>query len=474
MPDLDRGHIELIAHDIARHDICYSHLGDELIDHVCCEVESEMGNGFDFADAYTRVMNRIGPQRFRKIQEETLYAVDTKYRNMKKTMKVSGIAGTIILGFAAMFKIQHWPPAGILLTLGAVTLAFVFMPSSLMVLWKESHSRKRLFLYISALMAGAFFIIGTLFKLQHWPGAGVILTISAISGVVLFMPAFIAGRLREHGKGQVGAITVLAAVGAMLYGTGMFFKIMHWPLSGALMFTGMVVLCLVAVPWYTVITWKDEAHISARFIYLLTGLLLVIVPGALINLNLQRSFDEGFYRFHEDQVTMRHYLTENNDLLVASHSGSPDYEIMTGLNRRTSEMIELIGLIQEKMFLLSGGMPESPVAETGTISGNGSIRGRSGMPFQPFAEIVSMGPGTLAQKELDEALSGYVDYINGFLPGTEAGRYDWLLDLSDNFRAIPGEEKNLSLISWMHSLELLKNGILIAERDILRSLAGNN
>ena len=72
-------------------------------------------------------------------------------------MKISGIAGTVLLGFGALFKIQHWPLAGTMTTLGAVTLALVFMPSALGVLWKETHSRKRLFLFISAFLAGMLF-----------------------------------------------------------------------------------------------------------------------------------------------------------------------------------------------------------------------------------------------------------------------------------------------------------------------------
>ncbi|MCK7540411.1 MAG: hypothetical protein MZV63_60715 [Marinilabiliales bacterium] len=104
--------------------------------------------------------------------KKTLYAVDTKYRNMKNTMKISGIAGTVLLGFAALFKIMHWPGAGIMLMLGGFILAFIFMPSALTVLWKETHNTRRLFLYVSAFISGMLFITGVVFKMQHWPGAG--------------------------------------------------------------------------------------------------------------------------------------------------------------------------------------------------------------------------------------------------------------------------------------------------------------
>ena len=169
MPELSFQNIEDITLDIRRQEITFSHLADDLIDHVCCDVENEMQNGLGFTEAYKRVKQRMGPGRIKEIQEETLYAVDSKYRKMKNTMKISGIAGTIMFGFATLFKIQHWPLAGPMMVLGAFILAFIFMPSALVVLWKETHNRKKLFLFISGFVTGMLFIFGTLFKIQHWP-----------------------------------------------------------------------------------------------------------------------------------------------------------------------------------------------------------------------------------------------------------------------------------------------------------------
>src|SRR4030043_75129 len=191
MPELSFQNIDQISRYINRQEITFSHLPEDLIDHVCCDVEYEMQSGLNFSEAYQKVRQKMGSRRLKEIQEETLYAVDTKYRQMKNTMKISGIIGTVLLGFAALFKIQHWPLAGVMLTLGAVTLAFVFMPSALGVLWKETHSRKRLFLFISAFLAGMFFILGTLFKIQHWPAAGIILTLAALFMMVFFVPALL-------------------------------------------------------------------------------------------------------------------------------------------------------------------------------------------------------------------------------------------------------------------------------------------
>src|SRR5512139_2859688 len=108
MHELSLDNITKITNDIKKQEITFSHLLEELIDHICCDVEYEMNNGLTFPEAYRRVKQKMTPRRIKEIQEETLYAVDTNYRYMKNTMKISGVAGTVLFGFAALFKLQHW------------------------------------------------------------------------------------------------------------------------------------------------------------------------------------------------------------------------------------------------------------------------------------------------------------------------------------------------------------------------------
>ena len=264
MPELSIQNIERISRDVKKQEIIFSHLFDELIDHICCDVENEMQDGLTFPEAYSKVRQKIGSRRIKEIQEETLYAVDTKYRHMKNTMKISGIAGTVLLGFGALFKIQHWPLAGVMMTLGAVTLALVFMPSALGVLWKETHSRKKLFLFVSAFLAGMCFILGTLFKIQHWSGADIIIILAALFGIFFFVPALLVSKLQDQENKFKKPVYILGAIGLICYIAGMFFKIQHWPLAAMLMVLGMIILCVIVFPWYTWISWKEESHISSE------------------------------------------------------------------------------------------------------------------------------------------------------------------------------------------------------------------
>ena len=293
MPDLIIDNIEKISRDIRRQEITFSHLFDDLLDHICCDVEMEMVHGLSFSEAYARVKEKLGGRRLKEIQEETLYAVDTKYRKMKNTMKISGIAGTVMLGFGALFRITNLPGAGIILTLGAVILALVLLPSALVVLWKETRSGKRLFLFFAAFLTGASFILGVLFKVQHWPGAGAVITLSVLAGVVFLIPSLLLQKLRENGSRKKIPVYITGSVAAGIYLAGFLFRIMHWPLAGLLFNLSSFLLFFVVFPWYAWLTWKNETHVSAKFIFMVIACMSLLIMSALLNIRMEKAFEEG-------------------------------------------------------------------------------------------------------------------------------------------------------------------------------------
>jgi hypothetical protein len=349
MPELSLQNIDQISQDVRKQEITFSHLLDELTDHLCCDVEYEMQKGMSFQEAYFMVKQKMGKRRLKEIQEETLYAVDTKYRQMKTTMKISGVAGTVMVGLAALLKIQHWPGAGILLTLGALTLALVFLPSALSVLWKETHNTKRLFLFISAFLTGACFIAGTLFKIQHWQGAGFILILGALSGIILFVPSLLVNRLNDQENKAKRPVYILGAAGVVLYVAGLLCKIQHWPLATTFMVIGLLLLCLVAFPWYTWLTWKEENHISPMFIFMVIGFLLIIIPGALVNLNLQHSYQDRYYTTNNQQNALYDYLFRNNNSLISKYHDSLSFQKLEQMNAKTTGILSVISNVQEVM-----------------------------------------------------------------------------------------------------------------------------
>ena len=433
-----------------------------------------MQSGLDFGAAYRKVKQKMGSRRLKEIQEETLYTVDTKYRQMKNTMKISGIAGTILLGFAALFKIQHWPLAGVMLTLGAFTLAFVFMPSALGVLWKETHSRKRVFLFISAFFAGLFFISGTLFKVQHWPGAGLILTLAAVFGIIFFVPALLADKLKDTEKKHKRPVYVIGAIGVILYLAGMLFKLMHWPLAGALMLGGLVILCIAAFPWFTYITWKEDKSVSAHFIYMVIAMLVIVLPSALVSLNLQHNYESGFFPHSERQQMIYTVKSDQNNLLLDRYHDSLIYPQMEQIHSRTANLVSYIADIQVKMVQESEGEPGNPAIAKDQISeteqGPVILYARLSHPFTPEPVRNHLLNGCEPRQNLESKMLKYTEFISELQSGDNQN-YSWPLEASRNLTKLLPEKTNVSMMSGLHSLELMKNTLLLIESELLNAIA---
>jgi hypothetical protein len=472
MPDLSLHNIEEIALDIKKQEITFSHLLDDLIDHVCCDVEYEMQKGLSFGDAYIRVKKKMGSRRrIKEIQEETLYAVDSKYRNMKNTMKISGIAGTIMFGFATLFKIQHWPMAGVTMLLGAFILAFVFMPSALVVLWKETHNRNRLFIFISGFVTGMLFIFGTLFKIQHWPVAGIILSLSVLSAIFFFIPSLLINRLADPENKPKRLVYILGAAGAILYVAGTLFKIQHWPLASLFMVLSLIILFMVVLPWYTWLTWREERNISASFIFIIIGSLLIIVPGVLINLNLQNMYNGGYYPHLAQEEKLFDVSLSINKSLLAQYRDSLCYREMELLHGKTLSVVSFLDTVESRMVIKSEG--KSGKASVSTDSVPQSVNRfeiSNTLLKDPFNKVPArelLMPGCSVRQELNKVLAEYMSYVASLDPDRNPDKFRGLLDPSIYLPS----QSDLTLLSALHTLDILKNNIVAVESHMLASIA---
>ncbi len=439
MPELSLHEIDLICRDVQAQDITFSHLCDELADHICCDVEHEMQQGKAFADAYAAVRRRMGSsRRLREIQEETLYAVDTKYRKMKTTMKVSGIAGTILFGFASLFKIMHWPMAGVLMTLGAITLALIFLPSALAVLWKESRSPRRLFLLISAFFAAMFFIAGILFKVQHWPGAGVLLSLAGVAGILFLVPSLLYSSLVNPERRAGKAVYVVGATALMMCLAGFFFKVMHWPLAGLLITAGLLALFGLAFPWYIIQTSRNDSFVRAEFIFLVIGSLAVLIPAALVATNVSRDFEAGYHLNISRERVLNQYLTDVNARLLEVAGDSATAAGRSELHLLASKVYEQIAGAEESL----------------------------GEEYD-LEEAMFLSAGSSWRADLDDALRTYREYLKTVYPGILSGKAEILFHSETWLPAGMDGPDRISRESFLHSLLVMKNGLLRTENELL-------
>jgi hypothetical protein len=120
---------------------------------------------------------------------------------MKKITLISGVVSSIIVFIGVLFKIMHWPGAGVAITLGIVL--FVVAYSLLLFIDKQEFATTSMqkVSNVFVLIAMVLISLGFLFKMQHWPGAGVLIYISNVALFVLIPVSFIkASKETEPGK----------------------------------------------------------------------------------------------------------------------------------------------------------------------------------------------------------------------------------------------------------------------------------
>lgn len=125
--ELSEDQIAFIQRDIADRGIQMDELAESLLDHICCVIECDTGSNFN--EAYARALAGFGEQGLGRVQQETLLLLTLKRQlAMKRTMYLIGYIAAFLSTTGLLFKIQHWPGAAVMLTLGIALLNFGFLP----------------------------------------------------------------------------------------------------------------------------------------------------------------------------------------------------------------------------------------------------------------------------------------------------------------------------------------------------------
>lgn len=191
-----------------------------LLDHVCCIIESEYKEQSDFDQYCEEVLKRFYKKELREIEEETQLLLTFKhFYAMKKIMLGAGLVSAISIFSGAVLKFLHLPFAGISLVLGIAIFSLIFLPLMFTLKFRESkHSRERSVL-LMAIPLCITVIFSILFKIMHWPYANLLTQVSLWYLLVLFLPVYLITGLRNADT-KINTITtsilLIAGGGLML------------------------------------------------------------------------------------------------------------------------------------------------------------------------------------------------------------------------------------------------------------------
>lgn len=192
----------------------------DLLDHICCLVEDFMKDDVPFDEALSQAEKKFGPLGIETTQEATVLFLTLKSRKMKKITSIIGIVGGIITMFATLFKLLHWPGAGMLITVGIILVSLFYLPLSLITNLREKELLRDRITIVGGFLGGSVLSLSALFKIMHWPGFSMLFIVGALLLIIIYLPfKFLKSYRTSDNKlfNVAGLLVILAGI-ALFFG----------------------------------------------------------------------------------------------------------------------------------------------------------------------------------------------------------------------------------------------------------------
>lgn len=128
---------------------------------------------------------------------------------MKRLVYITGISCAILMLLGSVSKIMHWPGAGVMLVLAVFLFCFGFLPMALKNNYETLPIKKMKTLHVVSYVVFAFCMMGVLFKIMHWPGAAMFLLVGLLSPFVIFLPVYLYYTREEEKTGNKNFLALI-------------------------------------------------------------------------------------------------------------------------------------------------------------------------------------------------------------------------------------------------------------------------
>jgi hypothetical protein len=202
---------------------------------------------------------------------------------MKKVTIFLGFLTGLSITTAELFKLMHLPGARVMLYSTGVLIAF-FSAFFILDKMKEIDGRT-LPSHIAAALSAIFANLGVPARINHWPGADLFLIIGLLCFSLVFIPLFFIQKFKDAGTNNIRNAT--GALGLIAFGLGTLFKLEHWAGAPLLLSLVPVSLFIVYFPMYM----TDKSIDSEKKHKYLRNSFLTIVVGSLVALYYVKSIE---------------------------------------------------------------------------------------------------------------------------------------------------------------------------------------
>jgi hypothetical protein len=183
--------VEVVKRAVESSGIEIETLKDDVLDHLCCVIESELKDERSFDDLLEKAIIQLAPHGLKQIEKETMYLLNAnKILAMKKIMFFIGFVGAFTLTMGTTFKWLHWVGGDELFMIGFLTLTLLYAPLVAIDSYKVplsralSHKLRITIGLLSVLSIG----VGALLKVSGLFGGDFLLLGGSIVFAIGFLP----------------------------------------------------------------------------------------------------------------------------------------------------------------------------------------------------------------------------------------------------------------------------------------------
>ncbi|PZF71368.1 hypothetical protein [Taibaiella soli] len=209
--------IDYILDDISARGVKMEGLQQDLLDHVCCIIEQNLEANGDFEQFYQTAIQKFYKTELSEIERETILLLTFKnYYAMRKTMFITGAISAVAFILGSVLKIMHSPGAGLLLLLGFITISFLFLPLLFIIKSRETTNSRDKLILATGTVSAIMYCLSMLFLVNHWPGAHNIWMATLSITAFVFLPSyFFTGIRKEETRvnTMVSSVLIVAVIG---------------------------------------------------------------------------------------------------------------------------------------------------------------------------------------------------------------------------------------------------------------------
>ena len=147
----------------------------------------------------------------------------------------------------------------------------------------------------------------------------------------------------------------VGAIGLILFELSTLFKIQHWPGAGVMLMLGAILIVTVFFPMYAMSTSKKVNYVSEKFIYATIVIAFFLLLGSLINMNFSKNVWGSLSNTNYYAQIESGYFKTLNDNLVNDFAHNNIDEI----HLKADEICDFIYNIKKELIILSQNVNET-------------------------------------------------------------------------------------------------------------------